>query len=255
MKPGVFQVDKLVVRVFQDRVSAGAAAADEAAAVLRATLARQELGRVILASAPSQNEMLDRLTVAQGIDWGRVVVFHLDEYIGLPQAHPASFRTYLRRAFLSRVTPRIFHGIAGEAQATETECARYADLLAEAPIDLACVGVGENGHIAFNDPPADFHEVALVKIVTLDEACRRQQVHDGCFGELKEVPSRAITLTCPAIMAARHLVCIAPGPRKAAAVSAMLSGKIRPDCPASVLRSHPAAGMFLDLASAAAMSV
>ncbi len=251
MKPGAFQVDKLAVRVFPDRAAAGAAAAQAATDALREALARQGAARVLLASAPSQDELLDGLARAEGIEWKRVIMFHLDEYIGLPESHPASFRAYLRRSFLRRVTPGMFHGIAGEAKSPEAECARYAALLGEAPIDLACLGVGENGHIAFNDPPADFQDPAMVKIVALDEASRRQQVHDGCFAELASVPRRAITLTCPAIMPARRLICIAPGAGKTAAIAAMLTGSIRPDCPASILRAHPAAVLFLDKDSGA----
>lgn len=204
-----------------------------------------------MASAPSQDELLAGLAAAPGIDWGKVTIFHMDEYEGLPEAHPATFRAYQKRNFLSKITPRVFHGIAGESQDLDAECARYADLLSSAPIDLVCMGIGENGHIAFNDPPvADFRDPLDVKVVALDKACRRQQVNDGCFPDMDSVPQRAITLTCPALMRAAHVVCIVPGPRKAASVRDTVLGPVSEACPASILRAHPDACVFLDSGSA-----
>ena len=248
-----FKVDQLQVKVFRDRASMGAAAAAAAANILRAAIQKQGAARIIVASAPSQNELVAGLAAAPEIDWRRVTIFHMDEYVGLPATHPASFRNYQQRLLLSQVTPAVFHGIRGEAPNPEAECARYAALLAEAPIDLVCMGIGENGHIAFNDPPvADFADPLKVKIVKLDEICRQQQVNDGCFPNLDSVPRQAITLTCPTLVSGRTLVCVVPGPRKAAAVAATLRGTISPACPASILRSHPAATLFVDEAAAAA---
>ena len=230
----------------------GAAAAAAAAQILRAAIQKQGAARIIVASAPSQNELVAGLAAAPDIDWRRVTIFHMDEYVGLPATHPASFRNYQQRHLLAHVTPAVFHGIRGEASDPEAECARYSALLAEAPIDLVCMGIGENGHIAFNDPPvADFADPLKVKIVKLDEICRQQQVNDGCFPNLDSVPQQAITLTCPTLVSGRTLVCVVPGPRKAAAVAATLRGNISTKCPASLLRSHPSATLFVDEAAAA----
>ena len=247
-----FSVEHLQVRVFPDRASMGASAALEAANILREAIKKQGSARIIVASAPSQDELIAGLVAAPSIDWGRVTVFHMDEYVGLPSSHPASFRNYQQRHLLAHVTPAIFHGICGEAASPEDECARYSALLAEAPIDLVCMGIGENGHIAFNDPPvADFNDPVRTKVVMLDEICRQQQVNDGCFPDMDSVPLKAITLTCPALLAGSALVCVVPGSRKADAVAAVVHGSICTACPASILRSHPAATLFVDKDSAA----
>jgi len=247
-----FNVDTLQVRIFPGRLQAGAAAAFQAAQCLRDALAKQGSARLVVASAPSQNELLAGLAAAHGIDWDRVTVFHLDEYVGLPATHPASMRNYQRQWLLARVRPAVFHGIRGDCSDPATECARYAALLERAPIDLVCMGIGENGHIAFNDPGvADFADPLKVKVVELDPMSRRQQVNDGCFPNIDSVPQKAITLTCSAMMSGRVLICVVPGARKAPAVAATLQGPISPSCPASVLRSHPSAALFLDPASAA----
>jgi glucosamine-6-phosphate deaminase len=245
--------DRLQVWVHPDRAAAGAAAAREAAETINAAISRQGAARIVLACAPSQDEMLAALATAP-VDWPRVTVFHMDEYVGLEAGHPASFRRYLHEHFLSRVRPMAFHGICGEAADAAAECQRYATLLAEAPLDLVCLGIGENGHLAFNDPPvADFADPERVKVVTLDEACRRQQVNDGCFGSLADVPRRALTLTIPLLMGARRLVVTVPGLRKAAAVRAALHGPISTACPASVSRTHLAAVLHLDQAAASTL--
>jgi glucosamine-6-phosphate deaminase len=252
MKSDSFTVDQLQVRIFPDRSGMGAAAASEAAQILRTTIQKNGFARIIVASAPSQDELIAGLSAAPGIDWSLVTVFHMDEYVGLPATHPASFRHYQMQYLLAQVGPAAFHGIRGEAADPETECARYSALLAEAPIDLVCMGIGENGHIAFNDPPvADFNDPRKVKVVTLDEVCRQQQVNDGCFPNFNAVPQHAITLTCPTLMSGRTLVCVVPGPRKAAAVAATLQGAVSTDCPASILRTHPSATLYLDSDSAA----
>jgi glucosamine-6-phosphate deaminase len=226
--------------------AAGTAAAGEIARALR----ERGSARVILASAPSQNELLTTLTEA-AIDWSRVTLFHMDEYVGVDAQSPASFRRYQAEHVLSRIKPAAFHGISGEAADTEAECARYARLLSDSPIDVVCLGIGENGHLAFVDPPfADFADPLLVKIVELDEICRHQQVHDGCFPKLDAVPRRAITLTLTALTSGKALFCAVPGPRKAQAVRETLEGPMSPACPATILRKHPNATLYLDADSA-----
>ena len=237
--------DSLEVHQHPDRASLGLAAARRVAA----TIAACGEARVVFACAPSQDEFLAAL-LAQPVDWAKVTVFHMDEYAGLPASHPASFRSYLRGHLLAHIVPRAVHLIRAEADAAG-EAARYAALLAERRLDLVCLGIGENGHLAFNDPPvADFADPALVKLVALDDACRRQQVHDGCFPALDAVPTHALTLTIPALLSAREISCVVPGGRKAQAVRDALLGPIAPSCPASILRTHPRAVLHLDEAAA-----
>jgi glucosamine-6-phosphate deaminase len=175
----------------------------------------------------------------------------MDEYVGLSAAHPASFRHYLQTHLLSQISIGEFHPILGETPDSEAECQRYAALIDAAPIDLICLGIGENGHLAFNDPPvANFHDVMSAKVVELDPICRQQQVNDGCFPDLNAVPKKAITLTLPVFRNARNLSVVVPGPRKAAAVYATCAGPVHTDCPASLLRTRPNATLFLDRAAA-----
>ncbi len=246
------QTDNLRVEIHPDRAAMGAAAAVRATEILRAAIAAKGAARIIVASAPSQDELLAGLTAAHGIDWGKVTVFHMDEYVGLPAGHPATFRAYQESHLLAKVKPAAFHGIRGESAAPQAECLRYAALLGEAPIDLVCMGIGENGHIAFNDPPvANFNDPNLVNVVKLDDACRQQQVNDGCFPDFASVPTHALSLSCPALMSGNALVCVVPGPRKAAAVRATIQDSISTACPATILRTHPDATLYLDAASAA----
>ncbi|MDB6127610.1 MAG: glucosamine-6-phosphate deaminase [Verrucomicrobia bacterium] len=253
--PRSFRVGQLRVEVRRSRAEAGLAAATDAAEHLRGVLARQEEARVIFACAPSQDEFLDALTGETGIDWHRVTGFHMDEYVGLARSHPASFRNYLREHVTSRIPLGRVHELAGDAADVSAEASRYSALLAEAPIDLVCLGIGENGHIAFNDPPvADFADPLVVKKVELDLACREQQVNDGCFPRLGEVPAHALTLSIPALMSGQRLCCVVPGARKAAAVRSTLLGPISTACPASVLRTHPAATLYIDPDSASGFS-
>lgn len=245
------QYDQLKTYIFPDRATMGAAAGGAAAEALRAALDKQGEARIIVGSAPSQDEILGALAKAEGIDWTRVTVFHMDEYVGLDDSHPASFRAYQKAHFLSLVTPKVFHGIRGEADDLHGEIERYTALFNEKPIDLVCMGIGENGHIAFNDPPvADFNDPATIKLVELDAACRQQQVNDGCFPTFDEVPKHALSLTCPALLSAKVAVCTVPTERKAAAVNAALTGPISTACPASILRTHPNARLYLDAAAA-----
>ena len=248
--------DSLNVEIHPDRATMGAAAGTHAAAVLREALARQGQARVIVASAPSQDELIASLANAPDLDWSRITIFHMDEYVGLPAGHPATFRAYQESHLLALIKPAAFHGIRGESPDAAAEAARYAALLAEAPIDLVCMGIGENGHIAFNDPPvADFEDPLAVKLVTLDETCRQQQVNDNCFPNLAAVPTEALTLTCPLLMSGRALVCVVPGPRKAGAVRSTLLDPITTACPATILRRHPGAVLYLDPGSAAAIPI
>jgi len=252
-----FAVDRLAIEVHPTRADLGHVAAAAAAEYLRSRIASHGRARVVFACAPSQDEFLAALTDSRAnpVDWGRVTAFHMDEYVGLADDHPQSFRRYLWKHFLARVQVGAFHPLAADERDITAACARYAERLAELPIDLVCMGIGENGHIAFNDPPvADFNDRAVVKKVKLDGACRRQQVNDGCFRSVAEVPSHALTLTVPVFRAAQRLSIHVPGPRKAAAVKAMLEGPINTSCPASILRLHPNATLYLDPPSARGLS-
>jgi glucosamine-6-phosphate deaminase len=247
-----FAADALAVRVYESQPALAADAAATTAAHLRDTIARQGSAAVILASAASQVQCLDALTTLPGIEWSRVTLFHMDEYLGIDATHPASFRRFLREHVEQRVKPLAFHYLAGEAEQPLDEIDRYAGLLAAQPIDLCCLGIGENGHLAFNDPPvADFADKRRVKLVKLDEACRRQQVGEGAFPELAAVPQFAYTLTIPALCAARRMICVVPERRKANAVREALHGPISPACPASFLRRQPHCTLYLDAESAA----
>jgi glucosamine-6-phosphate deaminase len=225
----------------------------DVAAALRDRLARQPRARIIFAAAPSQGEMLDTLGRAAGIDWSRVTAFHMDEYLDLAEGAPQRFGHFLRAHLFDRVAPGEAHFLAArpiagdDDPAAAAECARYAALLHAAPIDIVCLGIGENGHIAFNDPPvADFADPATVKPVELDATCRQQQVNDGCFERLDAVPRRALTLTIPALLSGAHLFCTVPGPTKRAAIRQTLGGPIATSCPASILRQHPDCTLYTD---------
>jgi len=210
---------------------------------------RDEL-RMVFAAAPSQNEVLAYLAQSDQIDWSRIVAFHMDEYIGLPADAPQRFANFLREKLFDQVSFKAVHLINGDDN-PEQECQRYADLLAERPIDIVCLGIGENGHIAFNDPPvADFDDPKRVKVVELDTRCRQQQVNDGCFAALDAVPNQAITLTIPTLISGKHLYCVVPGPTKREAVDNTLNGPISTDCPASILRTHQNCQLYLDAESA-----
>ena len=199
-----FRCDRLQVRIYADRAAMGAAAAADAAALLKQLLSAQDTVRVIFAAAPSQNEFLDGLCRAEGIDWSRVTAFHMDEYVGLDEAAPQRFGNFLRRAIFDRLPFGQVHYLNGNAPIDE-ECARYTALLRQAPVDMVFMGIGENGHIAFNDPPvADFADPVSVKAVELDGICRQQQVNDGCFAALEQVPTHALTLTVPMLLSAAH---------------------------------------------------
>jgi glucosamine-6-phosphate deaminase len=245
-----FSIDHLHVEVHPTRAELGRAAGAAAAKAIQSVVENHGSARIILASAPSQNELLDTLCVSS-VEWSRVEILHMDEYVGIPENHPATFRTYQREHVLSRIRPAAFYGIEGENENPGAACAKYTNILTDRTIDVVCLGIGENGHIAFNDPPvADFTDAQLVKIVELDPACRQQQVNDGCFASIDAVPRRAITLTIPALTLCRAMFCAVPGPRKAVAVRDTLTGPIETACPASILRTHGNATLYLDVDSA-----
>ena len=234
--------------IFTTRQEMGLAAAHAAADFLRHALSQQETVRTIFAAAPSQNEMLAALREAEGIDWKRVVAFHMDEYIGLDPAAPQRFAAFLKERLFDRLPFREVHLIEPEGS---EPVRHYETLLQASPIDLVCLGIGENGHLAFNDPPvADFNDPVWVKVVELDETCRQQQVNDGCFAAFDDVPKQAITLTIPALLSGRRLICTVPGVTKRQAVSRTLNNPISAACPATILRNHSACTLFLDRESA-----
>jgi glucosamine-6-phosphate deaminase len=239
------------IQVFDTKQELGSAAAQRAAAAIGEAIARAGEARVIAATGASQFEFLDALTATAGLDWGRVDMFHLDEYVGVSDRHPASFRRYLRERIVERVHPRSFEFLAGDVADPAAECRRVGMLIARAPIDVAFVGIGENGHLAFNDPPADFATEEPYLVVELDQACRRQQLGEGWFASLEDVPRRAISMSIRQILKAREILCIVPDARKAKAVSECLEGPLSPLHPSSILQSHPATTIYLDRDSAA----
>lgn len=247
-----FVVDSLSVKVFSSEAKMAAAAAAAVGDYLVRLLDQQECIRIILATGNSQIDFLKRLIDRGDVDWSRIVLFHMDEYLGISANHPASFRLYMRDRVESMVHPQSFHYLDGDASEPIEECARYTRLLKETPIDLCCLGVGENGHLAFNDPPvANFEDPHWVKIVRLDPACKAQQVGEGHFDSMDVVPSYALTLTIPALCAARKMLCLAPEKRKAKAIESALTKDISANCPASFLRRQSQASLYLDVDSAA----
>ena len=247
-----FNVEELTVVVAKNRQIAGELAAGRASKKISNLLKSQTELRMIFAAAPSQNEFLNELTKTPGIEWEKIVAFHMDEYIGLEKNAEQLFGNYLEEHLFSKVNFKKVYKINSDAENIGDECKRYSNLLSEKPADIVCMGIGENGHIAFNDPPvADFHDPDKIKIVKLDEACRQQQVNDGCFDTIDAVPAEALTLTIPSLMSAKHLSIIVPGTRKAVAVTDSLNGPVHESCPASILRTHKDAVMFLDEDSAA----
>jgi glucosamine-6-phosphate deaminase len=243
----------MIIKVFEDKQSLGLAAAHQAAAAIRAAIQRSKRARMIAATGASQFELLDALTSMTGMDWPRVEMFHLDEYIGLPANHPASFRNYLRARLIDKVGIVHHHLIDGE-QDPAAVIRTVGDALQTAPVDVALVGIGENGHLAFNDPPADFDTEAPYLVVTLDEACRRQQLGEGWFEHLSDVPLQAISMGIRQILTAREIIAVVPDARKARAVAACCEGDISPLAPASILRTHPNTTIYLDKSSAALLS-
>jgi len=246
-----FAVEKLQVKLFSNRREMGKAAGRLVAEKIREILRLRKILSIVFASAPSQNEFLEELSQSPGIDWRNVTAFHLDEYVGLSSEAPESFGHFLRVKLFEKVRPGRVYYLNGMEKDLEAECKRYAGLLKVHPLDVACIGIGENGHLAFNDPPfADFQDPLIVKVVELDLVSRQQQVRDGCFKSLQEVPQKAITLTIPAILSAKFIYCIVPAHSKAEAVKRTLQDSVSTDCPATILRKHENAILFLDKDSA-----
>lgn len=248
--PQSVTVDKLQVSVYETPQLLGIAAADFVEDKLKEAIATKGFAHLILATGASQFSFLEALKT-RTIDWQKITVFHLDEYKGISASHPASFRKYLKDRILDAVSPKKIYFLNGDADNLEQEMQRYASALAQHDIDIACIGIGENGHIAFNDPPvADFHDSKWVKIVDLDDACRKQQLGEGWFPTLDDVPKQALTLTIPAIMRCKAISCVVPDARKAKAVHDTLRNEIDTACPATILRTHPETRLFLDRPSA-----
>ena len=244
-----FKKDKLVVKRYDTREEMGACAAAEAEKVITQIIAKKGQINMIFAAAPSQNEMLASLLNSQIIDWSKVNALHMDEYVGLPEGDSHTFGAYLYEHIFRHKNFKSIHYIGGGDP--EAVCARYTKILEEYPVDVVCLGIGENGHIAFNDPwVADFHDPKPVKIVELDGMCRQQQVNDGCFPTLNDVPKQAMSLTMSFIMSVPNAICVVPTDRKANAVYGATRGPVTTACPASILRQHKNAGLYLDKAAA-----
>jgi glucosamine-6-phosphate deaminase len=243
----------MVLKVFNDKISLGKAAAEQAATAIRRAIRDHGQARVVAATAASQLEFLKALTTAPDIDWQKVELFHLDEYIGLPITHPGSFRKMLLEQVIQKTGITKYHLLDGDGDAPEV-VRRASAALAATPVDIAFLGIGENGHLAFNDPPADFQTEEPYLIVKLDEACRQQQVGEAWFADISQVPTRAISMSVRQILKAREILAVVPDTRKAQAVKACFEGEIRPMAPASILRNHPNATIYLDKNSAALLS-
>ena len=245
-----FQIENLSVKIYGQTKEMGAAAADYVTRKLKDAIEKKGRANLILATGASQFSFLEALQTKE-IDWEKITVFHLDEYKGISESHPASFRKYLKERILNKVAPKKIYFLNGDAANLQLEIKNYEEALQAHPIDIACIGIGENGHIAFNDPAvADFKDPKLVKVVELDEACRNQQLGEGWFPTFADVPKEAVTLTITAIMNCKAISCVVPDERKAQAVYNSLYGDISTSCPASILRTHPETVLFLDKASA-----
>lgn len=247
-----FTVDQLQVNVFMNRQQLGQQAAQAVASQIRTLHQSQDFVNIIFASAPSQNEFLTALTQEGDLDWNRIRAFHMDEYIGLPADAPQRFGAYLKEQLFDKVPINKVYYLDGNATDSQQECLRYSALLEQYPTDIVCMGIGENCHIAFNDPHvADFNDPDLVKKVQLDLTSRQQQVHDACFATLEQVPEYALTLTIPALVRAQYVFCMVPASHKAEAINHTLSDPISEKYPATILRSHANAILFIDQDSGA----
>lgn len=251
-----FKVDQLNVHVCANRAAMGRESAIVVSGRINEILGQQEYINIVFAAAPSQNEFLAAIRTQTRVDWRRINAFHMDEYIGLPRDAPQSFGSFLKEKLFGWMPFNSVNYINWNATDLQAECERYTQLLSQYPPDIVCMGIGENGHIAFNDPHvADFNDPLQVKVVELDPECRQQQVNDGCFGNLAQVPARALTLTVPALMAGKYIYCMVPGKNKAKAVDRTLNVEIDEQCPASALRRHPNALLFLDKESCLSLNL
>lgn len=247
-----FRQDNLECRIYSTRSEMGIAAAEDIHNKILELLGEKDTINMIFAAAPSQNEMLEALAGKKDIPWNRINAFHMDEYIGLPESAPQRFGTFLNKAIFERVPFKNVYLINSNSESIEDECKRYTELLQNNPVDIVCLGIGENGHIAFNDPGvADFNDKELIKVVELDDVCRQQQVNDGCFEKLDDVPKNALSLTIPALTAGAYMYCVVPAATKANAVKNTVNGPVSEDCPASVLRTHKNAVLYCDSDSGA----
>lgn len=248
-----FHADKLRVVLSETRAELGRRAGRDAAKAIAEAIDEKGEARVVFAAAPSQNETLQTLCAAKNVDWTKVVALHMDEYIGLPPGSPARFSRYLREHCFGKLPFKAVHYLDPEDRGDSVEflLSRYTTILAQGPIDVVVMGIGENGHIAFNDPHvADFRDFMSVKLVDLDDKCRQQQVNDGCFASIEETPTQAITLTVPTLANAARQICAVPGPLKAEAVRKTIYAPVSPECPATILRTLPNATLYLDADSA-----
>jgi len=243
-------VDRMSVHIFESNDKMGRAAAHDLAAILVQILSKQDKAAVIFACANSQLTFLTALKTMKEIDWNRVIIFHMDEYLGMSDQHPASFARFIREKLVDSVHPTGFYPLNGNTTDVKSELKRYTDLMRKYPPDVTILGIGENGHLAFNDPPADFHTKELIHVVDLDSVCRTQQVNEGHFPTLDDVPKHALSLTVPALLAPKHVLAIVPEERKAAAIQTALIGPVTPNCPASILRTQPHVTLYLDQDSA-----
>ena len=238
------------IEVFKTKNDMGKAAAEEAARILIDAIREKGEATFIIATGASQFEFLENITSISSIDWSKTTMFHLDEYIGFPETHPASFRKYLRERLINKVHPGNVYLIKGDAKSPESECERLGKIIIQKEIDVAFVGIGENGHLAFNDPPADFDTRKPYLVVELDDACRKQQLGEGWFKSFDDVPKRAISMSINQIMESKNIICTVPDSRKAQAIKDCLESDISPDHPASILRNHESVFLFLDKDSA-----
>lgn len=250
-----FMEDHLQVKVLETRTEMGMEAARDVSTKIKALLANQNTVNMVFASAPSQNEFLAALVLEPGVEWDRVNAFHMDEYVGLEEDAPQRFSRFLKESIFDKVSFKEVFYLNNNHSDSNAECQRYAKLLESNPTDIVCMGIGENAHIAFNDPHvADFNDPLLVKVVTLDNVSRQQQVNDGCFARFDLVPQTAITLTVPALLLAKNIYCVVPGKNKALAVYKTLKSSIKEDVPATALRKHRHVILYLDQESASKLS-
>ncbi|MCX6221545.1 MAG: glucosamine-6-phosphate deaminase [Bacteroidia bacterium] len=245
-----FNKNNLTVKIYSSREELGRAAALEAGTKITELQHTQQFVNIIFAAAPSQNEFLENLINHEGIEWERINAFHMDEYIGLPPTAPQGFGNFLKERIFDRKPFRSVNYLNGQCESREAECIRYGQLLSTNPVDIVCMGIGENGHLAFNDPHvADFKDKAQVKVVELDALCRQQQVNDGCFTSIGQVPTYALTLTIPALLNGRYIFCMVPGSTKALAVANTIEQEITERHPSTILRNHRSAILYIDTQS------